>query len=93
MVGIRPEHLEDASIAHEDSSDRRLTGQVELREALGSELMVHVAIEVPPALTEEVQEFAEDAGTTAEDLQGGDRHAQSSSADSTRTRRCRRGKM
>jgi multiple sugar transport system ATP-binding protein len=74
VVGIRPEHLEDASLAHEDSSDRRLTGQVELREALGSELMVHLAIDAPPAMTEEVQELAEDAGTTAEDLQGGDKH-------------------
>ena len=74
VVGIRPEHLEDASIAHEDSSDRRLTGNVELREALGSELMVHLAIDAPPAMTEEVQELAEDAGTTAEDLQGGDKH-------------------
>jgi multiple sugar transport system ATP-binding protein len=73
VVGIRPEHLEDASIAHEDSSDRRLTGHVELREALGSELMVHLAIDAPPALTEEVQELAEDAGTTAEDMQGGDK--------------------
>ena len=74
VVGIRPEHLEDASIAHDDTSDRRLTGHVELREALGSELMVHLAIDVPPAMTEEVQELAEDAGTTAEDLQGGDKH-------------------
>ena len=74
VVGIRPEHLEDASIAHEDSSDRRLTGHVELREALGSELMVHFAIDAPPALTEEVQELAEDAGTTAEDMQGGDKN-------------------
>jgi multiple sugar transport system ATP-binding protein len=74
IVGIRPEHLEDASIAHDIPSDRRLTGHVELREALGSELMVHFAIDAPPAMTEEVQELAEDAGATAEDLQGGDKH-------------------
>jgi multiple sugar transport system ATP-binding protein len=74
VVGIRPEHLEDAAIAHDDRPDRRLKGEVELREALGSELMVHFAIDTPPAITEEVQELAEDAGTTAEDLQGGDRH-------------------
>ena len=30
--------------------------------------------DAPPAMTEEVQELAEDAGTTAEDLHGGDRH-------------------
>jgi multiple sugar transport system ATP-binding protein len=74
VVGIRPEHLEDAAIAHDDRPDRRLKGEVELREALGSELMVHFAIDTPPAITEEVQELAEDAGTTAEDLQGGDKH-------------------
>jgi multiple sugar transport system ATP-binding protein len=72
VVGIRPEHLNDPAIAHDDAPDRRLKGNVELREALGSELMVHLAIDAPPALTEEVQELAEDAGTTAEELQGGD---------------------
>jgi multiple sugar transport system ATP-binding protein len=72
VVGIRPEHLEDAEIARDNPPDRRLTGQVELREALGSELMVHLGIEAPPALTEEVQELAADAGTTAEELGGGD---------------------
>jgi multiple sugar transport system ATP-binding protein len=72
VVGIRPEHLEDAAIAHEDAHDRRLKGQVELREALGSELVVHLAIDAAPALTEEVEELAADAGTTAEELGGGD---------------------
>jgi multiple sugar transport system ATP-binding protein len=72
VVGIRPEHLEDAALAHDRKEGQRLTGRVELREALGSELMVHVGIDAPPAMTEEVQELAEDAGTTAEQLQGGD---------------------
>ena len=74
VVGIRPEHLEDAAIAHDKPADRRLKGHVELREALGSELMVHLAIDAPPAMTQEVKELAEDAGTTAEDLGGGDKH-------------------
>ena len=72
LLGIRPEHLEDAAIAQDSPSDRRLKGHVELREALGSELMVHLAIDAAPAMTEEVQELAEDAGTTAEELGGGD---------------------
>ena len=74
VLGIRPEHLEDAARVQDDRPDRRLKGLIELREALGSELMVHFSIDAPPALTEEVQELAEDAGTTAEDLQGGDKH-------------------
>jgi multiple sugar transport system ATP-binding protein len=76
LVGMRPEHLEDAAIAHEEGPDRRLNGHVELREALGSELMVHISIDARPALTEEVRELAEDVGATAEELAGGDsRHA------------------
>src|SRR5262249_8284755 len=41
VLGIRPEHLEDASLATGTPPGRRLRGLVELREALGSELMVH----------------------------------------------------
>jgi multiple sugar transport system ATP-binding protein len=74
VLGIRPEHLEDAAIARDSPSDRRLKGHVELREALGSELMVHLAIDARPAMTQEVKELAEDAGTTAEELGGGDAH-------------------
>ena len=72
VIGIRPEQLEDAEIAREAPEDRRLRGEVELREALGSELMVHFTIDAPPALTEDVQELAADAGTTAAELGGGD---------------------
>jgi multiple sugar transport system ATP-binding protein len=72
VVGIRPEQLEDAEIARESPPDRRLRGEVELREALGSELMVHFKVDAPPALTEDVKELAADAGTTAEELGGGD---------------------
>ena len=74
VMGIRPEHLDDAAIAHDVPADRRIKGHVELREALGSELMVHLAIDARPAMTQEVRELAEDAGTTAEELQGGDEH-------------------
>jgi multiple sugar transport system ATP-binding protein len=72
VVGIRPEQLEDAALASDIPEDRRLRGEVELREALGSELMVHFRIDARAAMTEEVKELAEDAGTTAEELAGGD---------------------
>jgi multiple sugar transport system ATP-binding protein len=72
VLGIRPEQLEDAAIAREAPEDRRLRGEVDLREALGSELMVHFTIDAAPALTEDVQELAADAGTTAAELGGGD---------------------
>jgi multiple sugar transport system ATP-binding protein len=62
VLGIRPEDLEDAALATEVPADRRLHGKVELREALGSEIMVHFTIDAPPALTEDVRELAQDIG-------------------------------
>ncbi|MBA2385292.1 MAG: sn-glycerol-3-phosphate ABC transporter ATP-binding protein UgpC [Actinobacteria bacterium] len=66
ILGIRPEDLEDASLASDSSGDRCLDGQVELTEALGSEMMVHFSIAATPAITDEVRELQKDAG--AEDL-------------------------
>jgi len=62
VVGIRPEHLEEASLSRDAPADRRLRGNVELREALGSELIVHFSIDAPPAQTQEMREIVRDAG-------------------------------
>jgi multiple sugar transport system ATP-binding protein len=62
VLGIRPEDLEDSALASDVPADRRLRGKVELREALGSEIMVHFTIDAPPALTEDVRELAQDLG-------------------------------
>jgi multiple sugar transport system ATP-binding protein len=62
VLGIRPEDLEDASLASDIPGDRRLHGKVVLREALGSELMVHFLVDAKPALTEDVRELAQDVG-------------------------------
>jgi multiple sugar transport system ATP-binding protein len=62
ILGIRPEDLEDASLEPGTPADRRLRGVVELREALGSELLVHFTVEgTQLALTEDVKELARDA--------------------------------
>jgi multiple sugar transport system ATP-binding protein len=59
ILGIRPESIEEASIATDSSPEHRLKGRVELREALGSELVVHVTLpEGRQAQTEETQELA-----------------------------------
>jgi multiple sugar transport system ATP-binding protein len=65
VLGMRPEHLEDAALVGDVPADRRIQGQVELREALGAELMVHFTVEAPPALTEDVRELAADVGEDA----------------------------
>ncbi len=62
ILGIRPEDLEDASLEPDTPADRRLRGVVELREALGSELVVHFTVDgTQLALTEDVKELARDA--------------------------------
>ncbi len=63
ILGIRPEDLEDSELAAESSPDRMLVGEVQLTEALGSEVMVHVGIDARPAVTDEVRELQKDAGT------------------------------
>jgi multiple sugar transport system ATP-binding protein len=60
ILGIRPEDLEDAALESDTPADRRLRGTVTLREALGSEIMVHFSVEAKPALTEDVRELAQD---------------------------------
>jgi multiple sugar transport system ATP-binding protein len=60
VLGIRPESLEDAALV--DGDQPRLRGEAELREALGSEMLVHYSIAARPAVTDEVRELAEDVG-------------------------------
>jgi multiple sugar transport system ATP-binding protein len=62
VLGIRPEDLEDAALASDAREDQRVRGEVVLREALGSEVMVHFMVDAKPALTEDVRELARDVG-------------------------------
>jgi multiple sugar transport system ATP-binding protein len=73
VLGIRPEDLEDAALASDTPGNQRLKGKVILTEALGSEVMAHLSVPIPPARTEEARELAEDVGDerTVGDLEGG----------------------
>ena len=75
IVGIRPEDLEDASQARDSAPNRRLRGKVELREALGSEIMVHMSVDARHAETEDVQELREDVGVPTSGDDGGEQQA------------------
>jgi multiple sugar transport system ATP-binding protein len=68
ILGIRPEDIEDVELVADAPADKRLKGTVELREALGSEIMVHFRVDARPAETEETKELAED-------VHGGDAQA------------------
>ena len=60
VMGIRPEDLEDVALVDAAPPDLRLRGKVLLREALGSELVVHFEVDAPPVLTEDARELLED---------------------------------
>jgi multiple sugar transport system ATP-binding protein len=64
IIGIRPEDLEDAALAPGTPPDQRLVGRLELKEALGSEIMAHFAIEAAHAETDEMRELAADSGAS-----------------------------
>jgi multiple sugar transport system ATP-binding protein len=60
VLGIRPEDLDDASLA--DEGLPHLHGNVRLREALGAEVMVHLEVDARAAETDETRELARDRG-------------------------------
>jgi multiple sugar transport system ATP-binding protein len=62
VLGIRPDATEDAALARDAPEDRRLPAVVDLRETVGSEAYVHFTLDVPPVVTEDTRELAEDTG-------------------------------
>ncbi|MFV2174113.1 ABC transporter ATP-binding protein [Actinomadura sp. LOL_016] len=69
VVGVRPEDMEDAELA-EAPEGARLEATADLVEAMGSDVLVHFAVEAAPVVTEDTKELARDAGA---DIPGGAR--------------------
>jgi multiple sugar transport system ATP-binding protein len=63
-LGIRPEHVREPGLSG-DGPSSRLRGHVQATEALGSEVLVHLAVAAEPVLTEEVREVAVDVDAAA----------------------------
>ncbi|GLY51493.1 sn-glycerol-3-phosphate ABC transporter ATP-binding protein UgpC [Lentzea sp. NBRC 102530] len=62
VVGIRPEDMEDTALA--DAREGEILHSVaDLVEAMGSDVLVHFPVDVPPVVTDDTQELARDAGT------------------------------
>jgi multiple sugar transport system ATP-binding protein len=66
VLGIRPEDMEDAALLSDAPAERRISSTVDLREALGSDVVVHFTLDASPAVTEDVKELAADVGADAE---------------------------
>jgi multiple sugar transport system ATP-binding protein len=69
IMGVRPGDLEDAALHPDSPADRRIKTVVELREDMGSEILVHFLIDVPPVLTDDLKELAIESGETEESLE------------------------
>ena len=62
VLGVRPENMEDPALLPDHPRERRLRGTVELREDLGSDVVVHLGVDAKPALTEDLRELTRDVG-------------------------------
>jgi multiple sugar transport system ATP-binding protein len=64
VVGVRPEDLEDARLAKE-RSERVLPATVDIREDMGSEVVVHFSVKAQPVRSEEVVAALEEEAVEA----------------------------
>ncbi len=70
VVGLRPEDIEDASVAAEAPEERVFATETTLLEALGSEIILHFPIDVEPFAIMEAEFEGEDAVTATADASG-----------------------
>jgi multiple sugar transport system ATP-binding protein len=59
IVGIRPEEMEDAELLGDTGDRPYLEAEAELVERLGSEILVHFSLDVPPVDPEHAEQLAE----------------------------------
>ena len=55
ILGIRPEDLEDASLSPDAHADQRFSATVDIREDMGSDVLVHFGVAAPPVRGEDVK--------------------------------------
>jgi multiple sugar transport system ATP-binding protein len=66
VLGIRPELLSDPALRDGDSRpETTLRTEVELREALGSEMLLHLRTDARPAITDDTRDVAADVDDAA----------------------------
>jgi multiple sugar transport system ATP-binding protein len=72
IIGIRPEHFEDAALVEETQKSRGalFTAQVDVLESMGSDKFAYFSVEGEQAMSDDLADLAADAGTA--DVPGGD---------------------
>lgn len=73
IVGIRPEHLEDAALVPNASPGSTLIADVELVEALGNEIQIHFLVDATKARSEETEVATGEAELGSTNLTGAGR--------------------
>jgi multiple sugar transport system ATP-binding protein len=63
IVGIRPEHFQDASLVGDHAHGHTFTAKVDVLESLGSEYYAHFTVASDRVSANELEELAEDAGS------------------------------
>ncbi|RSD21835.1 ABC transporter ATP-binding protein [Amycolatopsis eburnea] len=64
IVGIRPEHFEDAALVADKSGGGTFTAHIDVLESMGSEKFAHFTVEGETATSEELAELAADSGSS-----------------------------
>jgi multiple sugar transport system ATP-binding protein len=62
ILGVRPQDFEDASLVGTAPEGSRIKTHIELVENLGTQTLVHFAVNAPVVLTEDMKELAADIG-------------------------------
>ena len=62
VVGIRPEHMEDASLVQDGARGATFRTKIDVLESVGSDIYAHFTIPTEGIDSEELRELAEDAG-------------------------------
>ncbi|MCW0216196.1 MAG: sn-glycerol-3-phosphate ABC transporter ATP-binding protein UgpC [Pseudonocardia sp.] len=72
IVGIRPEHFEDASLVEEHQRPKGsiFTAEVDVLESMGSDKFAYFSVQGEQAMSDDLADLAADAGTA--DVPGGD---------------------
>jgi multiple sugar transport system ATP-binding protein len=63
VVGLRPEHFDDASVISDRSHGHTFTARIDVLESMGSEFYAYFVIESEGVSSSELEELAQDAGS------------------------------
>jgi multiple sugar transport system ATP-binding protein len=65
ILGIRPEHMDDAALVPGSPQGSRFPVVLDVREGMGSDVYFHFSVDAPPVFTEDTQELASDIDENA----------------------------